>query len=110
MDEVHRAGANMHQKVMEYFKPKLYLGMTASPERTDNFDIFSLFDHNVAYEIRLNQALEEVLLCPFHYFGISDIAIDEFYTTVEYDYPTFHLTMHCYLCNLISEEITLFRT
>lgn len=76
MDEVHRAGANMHQKVMEYFKPKLYLGMTASPERTDNFDIFSLFDHNVAYEIRLNQALEEDLLCPFHYFGISDIELD----------------------------------
>lgn len=37
----------------------------------------------------------------------ADIKIDEFYTTVEYDYPTFHLTMHCYLCNLISEEITL---
>lgn len=37
----------------------------------------------------------------------ADITIDEFYTTVEYDYPTFHLTMHCYLCNLISEEITL---
>ena len=76
VDEVHRAGANMHQKVMEYFEPKLYLGMTASPERTDNFDIFSLFDHNVAYEIRLNQALEEDLLCPFHYFGISDLEID----------------------------------
>ena len=76
MDEVHRAGAKSHQKIMEYFKPKLFLGMTASPERTDGFDIFSLFDHNIAYEIRLNQALEEDLLCPFHYFGISEIEIN----------------------------------
>lgn len=76
IDEVHRAGANMHQKVMDYFTPKFYLGMTASPERTDGFDIFSLFDHNIAYEIRLNQALEENMLCPFHYFGISDLEIN----------------------------------
>lgn len=76
VDEVHRAGASMHQKIMDYFTPKLYLGMTASPERTDGFDIFELFDHNIAYEIRLNQALEENLLCPFHYFGISELEID----------------------------------
>lgn len=76
VDEVHRAGASMHQKIMDYFTPKLYLGMTASPERTDGFDIFELFDHNIAYEIRLNQALEENLLCPFHYFGISEIEIE----------------------------------
>lgn len=76
VDEVHRAGAEMHRKVMEYFTPKLYLGMTASPERTDGFDIFSLFDHNIAYEIRLKQALEEDMLCPFHYFGISELEID----------------------------------
>ena len=47
--------------------------MTASPERTDGFDIFNLFDHNIAYEIRLQHALKEDLLCPFHYFGITDI-------------------------------------
>lgn len=76
MDEVHRAGAKSHQKIMDYFKPELFLGMTASPERTDDFDIFSLFDHNIAYEIRLSQALEENLLCPFHYFGISEIEVD----------------------------------
>lgn len=50
--------------------------MTASPERTDNFDIFDLYDYNIAYEIRLQQALEENLLCPFHYFGITDLEID----------------------------------
>ena len=53
VDEVHRAGANSYQKIMSYFKPNFYLGMTASPERMDGFDIFALFDHNIAYEIRL---------------------------------------------------------
>ena len=61
---------------MDYFKPKFWFGMTASPERTDGFDIFKLFDHNIAYEIRLQHALKEDLLCPFHYFGITDIEID----------------------------------
>ena len=50
--------------------------MSASPERTDSFDVFSLFDHNIACEIRLQQALENDLLCPFHYFGITDLEID----------------------------------
>lgn len=76
VDEVHRAGAESHQKVMNYFKPKLFLGMTASPERTDGYDIFELFNHNIACEIRLQQALEGNYLCPFHYFGISDLEID----------------------------------
>lgn len=76
IDEVHRAGSESYQKIMEYFNPKFWLGMTASPERTDGFDIFRLFDHNIAYEIRLQHALKEDLLCPFHYFGITDIEID----------------------------------
>lgn len=76
VDEVHRAGANSYQKIMSYFKPNFYLGMTASPERTDGFDIFALFDYNIAYEIRLQQALEQNLLCPFHYYGITDLIID----------------------------------
>ena len=76
IDEVHRAGAGSYQKIMNYFKPKYWLGMSASPERTDGFDIYSLFDHNILYEIRLKQALEDNLLCPFHYFGIRDIEID----------------------------------
>lgn len=76
IDEVHRAGAGTHRKIMDYFRPRLYLGMTASPERTDGFDIFGMFDHNIVYEIRLKQALEEDLLCPFHYFGITELEID----------------------------------
>lgn len=76
IDEVHRAGSPSYQKIMNQLKPDFWLGMTASPERTDGFDIFELFDHNIAYEIRLQQALKEDMLCPFHYFGITDIEID----------------------------------
>lgn len=76
IDEVHRAGADSYQGIMAYFEPNFWLGMTASPDRTDGYDIYALFDHNIAYEIRLQQALEADLLCPFHYFGISDLEID----------------------------------
>ncbi|MDD3140384.1 MAG: DEAD/DEAH box helicase family protein [Lachnospiraceae bacterium] len=75
IDEVHHAGADSYQKIMEYFHPQFWLGMTASPD-TNNYDIYSLFNHNIAYEIRLQQALEEDLLCPFHYFGITDLEIN----------------------------------
>lgn len=76
IDEAHRTGATSYQNIMRYFTPKFWLGMTASPERTDSFDVYEAFDHNIAYEIRLQQALEETLLCPFHYFGITDLQID----------------------------------
>lgn len=76
VDEVHRAGSASYQKIMGYFNPKLYLGMTASPDRPDGFDIYGLFDNEIAYEIRLQGALENNLLCPFHYFGITDLQID----------------------------------
>lgn len=76
IDEAHRIGAKSYQKIMHYFKPKFWLGMSASPERTDDFDVYAAFDHNIAYEIRLQKALEENLLCPFHYFGITDFLID----------------------------------
>lgn len=76
IDEAHRTGANSYQNIMAYFKPSFWLGMTASPERTDDFDVFEAFHHNIAYEIRLQQAMEENLLCPFHYFGITDLRFD----------------------------------
>ena len=76
IDETHKAGAQSYQKIIDYFNPKFMLGMTASPERTDGYDIYKLFDNNIAYEIRLQKAMEEDLLCPFHYFGISDIEVD----------------------------------
>lgn len=72
IDEVHKAGGKTYQKVIDYFTPEFLLGMTATPERTDNFDIFELFDYNIAYEIRLQEALDEDMLAPFHYFGVTD--------------------------------------
>ena len=76
IDEVHRAGAESYKRIMEYYTPKFWLGMTASPERTDGFNIYELFNYQIAYEIRLQQALEENLLCPFHYFGITELEIE----------------------------------
>lgn len=75
IDEVHHVGADSYQRIMNYFQPDFWLGMTASPD-TNQYDIYSVFDHNIVYEIRLQQALEEDLLCPFHYFGITDIEIN----------------------------------
>src|SRR5690625_3995027 len=72
IDEVHRAGASSYERVLDYFEPDFLLGMTATPERTDDFNIYNIFDYNIAYEIRLQEALEEDMLCPFHYFGVSD--------------------------------------
>jgi len=76
IDESHRAGAQSYKNLIDYFTPKFLLGMTATPERTDGVDIFKLFDHNIAYEIRLSDAMEEQMLCPFHYYGVSDLFID----------------------------------
>lgn len=77
IDEVHKAGANSYQELVNYFKPQFLLGMSATPERTDDFDIYKMFDYNIAYEIRLQQAMEYDLLCPFHYYGITDMTIDD---------------------------------
>ena len=76
LDECHRSGSESYQKIIDYFTPQFLLGMSASPDRTDGFDVYSLFDHNIACEIRLRTALENDLLCPFHYFGIQDLKVN----------------------------------
>ena len=76
IDETHRSGADSYLRLIDYFEPKFLLGMTATPERTDGNDIFQLFDHNIAYEIRLNRAMEEEMLSTFHYYGVTDLLID----------------------------------
>lgn len=76
-DEAHHSSANSYKKIMDYFEPDFWLGMTATPDKKDDNiegrNIYEIFDHNIAYEIRLQQAMEEDLLCPFHYFGITDL-------------------------------------
>lgn len=77
IDEAHHSAANSYKKVLDYFQPELWLGMTATPDkRDDNLEgrnIYEIFNHQIAYEIRLQDAMEEDLLCPFHYFGITDL-------------------------------------
>lgn len=78
-DEANHSAANSYKKVMDYFTPKLWLGMTATPDkRDDNVEgrnIYEIFNHQVAYEIRLQDAMKEDLLCPFHYFAITDLEV-----------------------------------
>ena len=79
LDEAHHSAANTYQKVMKYFRPKLWLGMTATPDKRDDEvegrNIYEIFNYQIAYEIRLQQAMEEKFLCPFHYFGINDVSL-----------------------------------
>ncbi len=90
LDEAHHVPADTYQKIMNHFKPKLWLGMTATPDkRDDNIEgrnVYEIFNHQIAYEIRLQQAMEEDLLCPFHYFGINDISIDSDEVTDKIDF------------------------
>jgi superfamily II DNA or RNA helicase/SOS-response transcriptional repressor LexA len=76
IDESHRSGADSYIRLIEYFNPSFLLGMTATPDRTDDKDIYSLYDHNIAYEIRLNKAMEENMLIPFHYYGVTDLSVN----------------------------------
>ena len=72
VDEFHHSAAQSYQKLLNYFQPKILLGLTATPERMDGKDILHWFHDHIAAEIRLPAAIERRLLCPFHYFGVSD--------------------------------------
>lgn len=72
IDEVHHIAAGSYRKIIEYFKPKILLGLTATPERMDGYDITQDFDRTISAEIRLDDALNKGLLAPFHYYGITD--------------------------------------
>ena len=73
VDEAHHGASESYLRVLNYFKPSFTLGMTATPERCDSLSVFELFDNNVALEVRLHEALDEDLVIPFHYFGVTDI-------------------------------------
>lgn len=75
-DEVHHVVAETGKKIFEYFEPEFILGLTATPERMDNQDIFTLFDQNVPFELRLRDAIDNDLVVPFHYYGIRDQLVD----------------------------------
>ena len=73
VDEFHHAAAPSYQNLLSYFNPRILLGLTATPERMDGQNILEYFGNRIAAEIRLPEAIERNLLCPFHYFGVSDI-------------------------------------
>ena len=82
VDEFHHAVSNNYKKIMEYFKPKFLLGLTATPERLDSKDVFALCDYNMVYEVRLKEAIEKGWLVPFRYYGIYDETVN--YDNIEY--------------------------
>ena len=76
-DEAHRSGAASYLALLDYFTPAFCLGMTATPSRTDGYDVYGLFNHVIAFRITLQDALDQDMLAPFHYFGIADLEIDD---------------------------------
>lgn len=72
VDEFHHAAAPTYQGLLNHFKPKILLGLTATPERMDGKNVLDYFNGRIASEIRLPEAIERKLLCPFQYFGVSD--------------------------------------
>lgn len=88
VDEAHHGTASSYRPIFDHFTPQILLGLTATPERMDGDNVAADFGNRFAAEIRLPEALEEKLLCPFHYFGIADpIAIsgDQFWRNGKYD-------------------------
>ena len=82
IDEFHHAVNKQYKNIIEYFKPKFLLGLTAIPERMDGRDIFALCDYNVPYEINLAEGINKGMLAPFRYYGIYD---DTDYKKIEYN-------------------------
>lgn len=76
VDECHHATADTYKKIISYFEPEFLLGLTATPERMDNQDVFELFDKNVPYELRMRDAIINDLVVPFKYYGIRDEMVD----------------------------------
>ncbi len=72
IDESHHSAAQSYSKILDYFKPQILLGLTATPERMDGNDILKYFNGHIAAEIRLPEAIDKGLLCPFQYFGVTD--------------------------------------
>ncbi|MPW27070.1 NgoFVII family restriction endonuclease [Alkalibaculum sp. M08DMB] len=81
IDEFHHAVADHYTNIIEYFRPKFLLGLTATPERLDNKDVFALCDYNIVYEVRLKEAINKGWLVPFRYYGIYD---ETDYNSIDY--------------------------
>ncbi len=88
VDEAHHGTAASYRPIFDNFTPQILLGLTATPERMDGDNVAADFGNRFAADIRLPEALDEKLLCPFHYFGVADpIALDQdqFWRNGKYD-------------------------
>jgi superfamily II DNA or RNA helicase len=87
IDEVHHAAAGSYKALIDYFKPDFLLGLTATPERMDQRNIYALFDYIVPFEIRLREAIENDIIVPFQYYGIRNkhLNYDENHTKREFN-------------------------
>jgi superfamily II DNA or RNA helicase/diadenosine tetraphosphate (Ap4A) HIT family hydrolase/HKD family nuclease len=72
VDEFHHAEARTYRRLIQYFKPKFLLGLTATPERTDGADLLALCDDNLVFRCDVTEGIRQALLCPFRYFGVPD--------------------------------------
>lgn len=104
IDECHHATAETYKKIISYFEPEFLLGLTATPDRMDNQDVFELFDQNVPYELRLRDAIINDLIVPFHYYGIRDTLVDYGLSAGEERRMIAQLANDEH-CNFISEQI-----
>ena len=108
IDECHHATAETYKKIIGYFEPEFLLGLTATPERLDNQDVFELFDHNVPYELRLRDAIANDLVVPFKYFGIRDRLVDYGLTGNEERRMIAQMAKEDH-CDFIAEQIEKYR-
>lgn len=109
VDECHHATAETYRKIIDYFEPEFLLGLTATPERMDNQDVFDLFDKNVPYELRLRDAIINDLVVPFKYYGIRDELINYGLTKSEERKMVAQLSTAEH-CDFITKEIEKYRT
>lgn len=98
IDEFHHAVNDQYKNIMEYFKPKYLLGLTATPERMDGRNIYELCDYIVPYQISLKDAINKGVLVPFHYYGIFDDTVD---------YSSIHIVKGKYNENELIEKLIL---
>lgn len=87
VDEFHHAAADQYKRILDYFRPKFLLGLTATPERLDGKNIYELCDYNVPFQIGLQEGINKGYLVPFRYYGIFDETVD--YSRVEFKNGTY---------------------
>ncbi len=89
VDEFHHAAASTYRRVIDYFRPKFLLGLTATPDRTDGGDLLGLCQENLVFQAGIHDGIEGGHLCPFHYFGVPD---DVDYSNIPWRNSQFDLT------------------